>query len=375
MSHVASQEETSAILQALTPTPFAQGHDGYDSQIAAPSRGFTGLTLDDIHRLLSNDDEASPSITTIQTLILDLRERIRNITETQLGLCPGSLIIEYTHVSQKTMGGQHGPHADNSVVIFDETTGVGYIDDNSSTPNPYPHRVAASIFFLNSRNNNSHWEGGDFYWANMTGDPAMLVAPTAGTMTYFTSGIENLHGALPVVDVSSSSCSGDDDCPVPRRVAIAMWYTLDHMYQEVLPTDPEIVVKLPLAHVKTSSLKILLTLSLMERQNLPTPSTWKLITPKDETTTLGMLYKDQSTMLIVSIQPHEIRFERQATVSTPSLVYQLQESVLCHAILDILEEFALGVPESGNLADRIVQLADPQAVEGARESLPVRPTL
>ncbi len=60
---------------------------------------------------------------------------------------------------------------------------------------PHPNRVAAtaSILYLND-----DFDGGEFYFANhryhdSVGDGV------AGRMIYFTSGVDNLHGALPVL--------------------------------------------------------------------------------------------------------------------------------------------------------------------------------
>ena len=49
-------------------------------------------------------------------------------------------------------------------------------------------------------------------------------------MIYFTSGVENLHGAMAVRERDG----GDADKP-PRRVALAMWYVTDKELEEYVP--------------------------------------------------------------------------------------------------------------------------------------------
>lgn len=50
-------------------------------------------------------------------------------------------------------------------------------------------------------------------------------------MIYFTSGVSNSHGALPVQRRTDSS----DDAE-PRRLALAMWYLTDQESEEYCPT-------------------------------------------------------------------------------------------------------------------------------------------
>jgi len=124
--------------------------------------------------------------------------------------------------------------------------------------------------YLND-NISGNYKGGEFYWSNrrrrrrrqqqgqqrnpkdsdtnedsdidsdddFDSIPEMIVPPQAGRMTVFTSGIENLHGAFPVISIDTPQGNSNDNnnnnnnvtnnnddiasSPIPsRRLALAM---------------------------------------------------------------------------------------------------------------------------------------------------------
>ena len=156
-------------------------------------------------------------------------------------------------------------------------------------PHPYPHRVASTILYLNDPVS-GNFEGGQFYFAMRTksanvgnvsnlgklkedfeeleegnefGENGFPVDEAAveedvgvqpGRMIYFTSGVENLHGALPVRKRKRNNNDGDDfgdegesgtdargvsenadDSNQPRRLVLAMRYVLDPSLEEYVP--------------------------------------------------------------------------------------------------------------------------------------------
>lgn len=393
LEHVVSPEVCSSLLESLPPSVFDTGDAGYGNSIASP-KAYAGLTLED---LLRN----SPSQEGYENF-LQIREKLRAETERSLGLCEGSLVVDFTHVSQKTVGGQHRPHADNCVAhrVTDTTEDrTEYYECDMDQVHPYAHRIAASILFLNDPNS-GNYQDGDFFWSSVeTGEPEILVQPYPGRMTYFTSGIENLHGALPVKSANNeeSTCQntqGNDSepssCEIPRRLAIAMWYTTPENPAEPIPREatpsgeeddslPEgavAIVDLPMQYVK-SSIRVLLSFHLMAHQHTPSQDSWKLV--QTEEIPLGMLFRDHTALLVVRIVSNRIRIERHPAGPNvlPSLVYQLQESLLVHAILDHLEELVLADPEDGGDGDevnngRLLQLQDEYAIREARTKLPAR---
>ena len=343
------------------------------SQLSNPTTGFT--TKQDYERFLT------------------IRERIRRETERSLGLCPNTLKIDFTHLALKGKGGQHAPHADNCFHYFED----GRPKCDPHQPHPYSTRVAASIVFIND---NRSFGGGEFYWADHeTGDPAVLVRAKEGRMTYFTAGIENLHGALPVDDVrnddTDKTCSNDGtgDCDAestPRRLYIAMWYVDNTEPAEIVPgyrngdggtattgTSPEDaptkVLEIPTKTMK-GGLRVALSFFLLSLQNEPTKGSWRFVQQDD--IPLGMIFKDESAMFSIGLREDSIVIERHTdNGKRPSLIYQLQESVALHKVLDELHALAFGKGDDGqDIADedRLLLLHGPSAIEEARQKLPAR---
>ena len=328
---------------------------------------------------------------------LTIRERIRRETERSLGLCPNTLKIDFTHLALKGKGGQHAPHADNCFHYFEN----GRPKCDPHQPHPYSTRVAASIVFIND---NRSFGGGEFYWADHeTGDPAVLVRAKEGRMTYFSAGIENLHGALAVDDVRNDDT--DETCPngstsdcdakitSPRRLYIAMWYVDNTEPAEIVPeyrngdggtatTDksaarddpnaPTKVMEIPTKTMK-AGLRVALSFFFLSLQNQPSKGSWRFV--QQDNIPLGMVFKDESAMFSIGLREDSIVIERHTdNGKRPSLIYQLQESVALHKVLDELHELAFGKGDDGqdiDDEDRLLLLHE-SAIEEARKKLPAR---
>lgn len=212
VDNVLSPEACVEAVDALS-SKFGRGFDGYGG-LQAPA-GFTALGLKDLASLMTEPQ---------YRMLLGLRERSRAAAEEALGMCPGTLAIDFTHFTQKAVGGKHDFHADNCfavpgdsatpaspVAVCDRTTKTRW---GSNGQHPYPGRVAASILFLNE-----DFEGGEFFLADQrTGAPRTLVRGRAGRMVVFTSGPESIHGALP-----PTPREGREEA---RRLAIAVWFVI-----------------------------------------------------------------------------------------------------------------------------------------------------
>lgn len=339
--------------------------------------------------------------------VLEIRDKIRLATEASLQLCPGSLHIDFTTISQKTEGGAHRAHADNCIHYFDEGTKMATCDP--SRVHPYPKRVAASILYLNNPHE-GNFQGGEFYFANRTNlgevEDAGRVAVETGKMIYFTSGVENLHGALPVERGSNGQ---DDDNASPRRLAIAMWYVFDQSLEEFVPpfhasmtetknegikslsgslmarkvydpndpNSPKELFTLPLPlRIDVDSLFQTIGAYLVSQQNSPSEGSWTISQYGENT--LHALFKDHSAMLSLSfgVALHEeshakasVVVERHTDASRAvSLQYMLQESVLLHGLLDYYSKVLI-IDLDGEGAKK--ENFDHE-IEKARNTLPAR---
>jgi len=375
---VLSEEECRFLVEQLPPTAFvdAGGYESTSNKYNAPRDGYSGIGLNE---LAKGDTPVLRSRGDYERF-LQFRERVRANTERALNLVPGTLKIDFTHVSQKTKGGTHRPHADNCFHYYH-----GAIDESATKSSvvaaldptkkhPYSNRVAASIIYLNDRG----YEGGEFYWASRSseeGTPETIVSPREGRMTVFTSGIENLHGALPVRE------GGGESNQLSRRLALAMWYVTSDDPGEVVPEHGQItegqtkeevdpyrtpLFEIPVDSIKIGSLRNALGLFLVRRQSTPSRNSWRA--NQDNKNTLYMIFGDQTAMLSIVLKPSAIVVSRHTDgINRPSLMYQLQESVLLHGILTDLETLAFG-KEAGN---EFVKL-EKSDVDKARSTLPTR---
>ena len=378
VEEVLSEEECRFLVAKLPSKAFvdAGGYESTSNKYTASRKGYSGIGLEELAKgdnpiLLTKGDYER---------FLEFRERIRAKTEASLNLCPGTLKIDYTHISQKTQGGTHRPHADNCFHYFrDVNDGTGnpslVATIDSIKKHPYSNRVAASILYLND----DGFEGGEFYWANRSseeGTPETIVSPKEGRMTVFTSGIENLHGALPVKAVG-----GNDESP-SRRLALAMWYVTSDDTEEKVPeygenigegeteeeADPNrtLLFEIPVQSIKIGSLRLALGLFLVGKQNTPSQNSWRANQASEST--LHMIFGDQTAMISITLKPNAIVVNRHTDGRPASLVYQLQESVLLHGILTELEEIAFG-EEGGE--SRLIEL-EKTDIEKARSTLPTK---
>ena len=157
--------------------------------------------------------------------------------------------------------------------------------------------------------------------------------PQQGLMTWFTSGVENLHGALPVQEAEENSSS---DPSSSRRLALAMWYVTTNDSEEGVPEygaaqnnaeedDPNRaeLFQIPVDSIKVGSLRLALGLYLAGQQNSPTQGSWRANQGSDNS--LHMIFKDETAMVSITLKETAIIVSRHADgIHRPSLPYQLQ---------------------------------------------------
>ena len=296
--------------------------------------------------------------------ILETRERVRSIVEESLGI--GTLYVDYTTISQKTIGGAHNAHADNCIHLFDTETHQAECDPEKV--HPYPKRVAGSILYLNDQES-GNFSGGEFYFADRSnGEVSHKVPPKVGRLVYFTAGIESLHGALPVAAAQSTAAS----TLAPRRLALAMWFVMDSGLEEYVPpfgskievqssgsakpravndpndpTAPKHLFDIPMPK-SVAGQEILQSLGayLLSKS----AESWQVNAYNADT--LHVVFKDHTAMFSIEVgmalseeSVHSdscIVFERHTDGKRPaSLMYMLQESVILHIVLDELSSMLL----------------------------------
>lgn len=397
LDDVISVDDALFLTETLQPIHFDSGDQGYNNEVKTPD-AYAGLDLKDLAsgQTFETQDKYER--------YLSIRETVRAQTEEALNLCPGTLQVHFTHISQKTLGGSHAAHADNCFYALETLEKNGQTlavcnNEGSTNQHPYSNRVAASIVYLNDQTTGGY-DGGQFYWADLSsGEPKTITTPKIGRMAYFTAGVENLHGALPVVERfvgGEVACKKEEqECPMPRRLALAMWYVANGQAAEIVPrfggnrknevddddpNAPTKVLEIPVEFLK-SSLRVALSFQLLGLQNQPAKGSWKVFQSDD--VPLGMLFRDNTGMLSIRLNNKDggassIIFERHADVGTrPSLMYQLQESVLIHNILDVLHSWAFESEEDSGEEikdeDRLLGLLNVKAIEEARTTLPARP--
>mmetsp|Transcript_16284 Transcript_16284/g.34404 ORF Transcript_16284/g.34404 Transcript_16284/m.34404 type:complete len:477 (+) Transcript_16284:92-1522(+) len=403
---VVSQKEMNALLESLPMSEFveAKGYDddeeNKDGRAYNAPVAYAGLGL----------RELSTSQKSRYDNLLTIREKVRSATEEALGICPGTLLVDFTTISQKTEGGAHRAHADNCLHYFDPKTKMARCD--SSRTHPYPKRVAASILYLNDPSSGNFMEG-EFYFANRSNDGEVdeTVPVESGKMIYFTSGVENLHGALPVQRrTTDSTADDDDDDAEPRRLALAMWYVTDPELEEYEPifresdsnsktaqrkrskskreydpndpTAPKELFTIPIPNsidvdAMYQSMGEYLVLKTTQQQS---PPAWKVNKYTEDT--LHVVFKDQSAMFSLEFgvalddegrwyAESGVVVERHTDGRKPaSLQYMLQESVLLHGVLDALSNLILKKSiDDNNEKERYYLEGE---LEKARDTLPAR---
>ena len=362
IDNLISQDDISILVDSLPMSEFVESK-GYDVNNNRDGRAYNspiayaGIGLQELRT--SQEDRYNK--------LLEIREKVRLATEKALGICPQTLLVDFTTISQKIEGGAHRAHADNCLHYFDEKTQKATCD--STRTHPYPNRVAASILYLNNPDN---FSDGQFYFANQSSGKVDETIPIqAGKMIYFTSGVENLHGALPVRERQH----GDIDKP-PRRLALAMWYVTDKELEEYVPPFQESNEESSASSSNTQSTtkprkvydpndpdapKELFTIPIPNNidvsemlqtvgAHLASPKTnngsWKINMYGEDT--LHVLFtRDNSAMFSVEFgveldvesdyTDYSIVVERHTDGRKPaSLQYRLQESVMLHNVLDAI---------------------------------------
>lgn len=144
--NVLTTEECQWLVDALPPRVFIDSGD-YEStsnKYTASRTGYAGLTLPELALDIFSEEDYQR--------FLAIRERVRAATEQALNLCPGTLQIDFTTISQKTPGGTHRPHADNCFHFFRQVNDTFIATPEQTQQHSYANRVAASILYLNDRN-------------------------------------------------------------------------------------------------------------------------------------------------------------------------------------------------------------------------------
>eukprot|EP00536_Pseudo-nitzschia_multiseries_P005365 jgi/Psemu1/12422/gm1.12422_g len=412
LDNVLSEADCKFLVDNLPPGVFvdAGGYESTSNQYTASRNGYSGIGLTELAVSASADTDAndgSPSSTPTRSAIfsspgdygnfLEFRERVRAATERALNLCPGTLKIDYTHISQKTAGGTHRPHADNCFHYYrpiDNNNGDNNKDGNNggvaatvdtTRRHPYSQRVAASILRVllgepivggrDSRNDRRSQDRPDDRLYERHRKPARSPA-TSGN-----NGDDNDND-------NDSDCGSDT---APRRLALAMWYVTDPAYEEVVPkygqhdpttttgttseedADPNrtVLFEIPtLGSIRVGGLRLALGLYLVGKQNTPSRASWRANQHNDRT--LHAIFADQTAMVSIVLKDDAIVVGRHTDgIRQPSLRYQLQESVLLHGILDELEALSAEEGEGRTADDRLVRL-EQEAIDRARDTLPTK---
>lgn len=396
VDNVVSKSDIDALVASLPANAFVEAGGYSDNYPGKDTRGYSALGLKEL------SVTSSPSEIERYQKLLQIREAVRLATEQSLNLCPGTLFIDYTTISQKGDGGLHSPHADNCHHFFRETSWsdgrASMATCDTTRSHPYPSRVAASILYLNDKSS-GNFEGGQFFFANSSNygevEDEGRVPVESGRMIYFTSGVENLHGAFPVL-------RRDEGDAQPRRLALAMWYVVNPELDEYVPSqtfveastasstpqsktrqravyhtnDPEApkgLFDIPLPNnVDVDTLIQSMGTYLVSQQNTPQLNSWKV--SKYGEYKLHILFQDHSAMFsldfgVAMMDTYDwgVVFERHTDGKKPaSLQYQLQESVILHGVLDELSRLVL---KSGHDED---EESFNIGLEKARETLPAR---
>ncbi|KAL7555547.1 hypothetical protein ACA910_013028 [Epithemia clementina (nom. ined.)] len=143
--------------------------------------------------------------------------------------------------------------------------------------------------------------------------------------------------------------------------------------------EGKVVFELPATNVKVGPLRFYLQMFLFsgDISNSPVQNAW-LTQQGEEDGEIQAFYHDGSGMLTIRLSSQNILVTRKG--KSPSLAYQLQESVLLHQVLDELQSVASGnfqdgndeTPRSIDPSRRLLQLASDDAIQSARKSLPAR---
>jgi len=152
-------------------------------------------------------------------------------------------------------------------------------------------------------------------------------------------------------------------------------------------SSAQTLMEIPATQIKVGPLRFLLQLFLAgDVANRPTPKSWFIAQrgvdgdeQDDNKQSIEVYYQDGSGMVTIELQTDKIVISRVG--ARPSLVYQLQESVLLHSVLDELSRAAFDQPvdehgrPTGTVIEpsqRLLQLDNEKALEEARKTLTAR---
>ncbi|KAG0728003.1 Prolyl 3-hydroxylase 1 [Chionoecetes opilio] len=202
------------VLTELTRLAAVEG-DGYKGDFSphTPSETFQGITLGRAGLMIHAGliDKAALE------LILRVTDRCRDYVERHFHL-PRQLYFAYTHLVCRTARPVHQVHVDNCIL---QDSG-----ECLRVPPAYTYRDYSAILYLNE-----DFEGGELIFtrdrSGLTHE--LKVEPRCGRLVGFSSGPENPHGVLPVVEGT--------------RCAVGLWFTQDRRHSEVERTMATLFLK------------------------------------------------------------------------------------------------------------------------------------
>lgn len=141
------------------------------------------------------------------------------------------------------------------------------------------------------------------------------------------------------------------------------------------PNRGILMFEIPLDAMKVGGLRIALSLHCIGQQNTPNKGTWLARQCDDGVIEMWFNNPDQSGMFSITLTElaggkGTIAVERHGP--RPSLVYQLQECLQLHKVLDELETLAFGNNEEVEDENRLLVLKEDDGIEAARGMLPAR---
>ena len=135
------------------------------------------------------------------------------------------------------------------------------------------------------------------------------------------------------------------------------------------PSIPKRVFEIPCTQIKLGGLRFCLGLYLIGQQGTPVKGSWKANQASEGV--LDMYYMDNTAMFSVVLTENSVSIDRYGL--TPSIQYQLQESLLLHTLLDEIQALALEGEEVDE-ENRLLVFSNPEeAVSDARKYLAARP--
>nr|XP_045620540.1 prolyl 3-hydroxylase 1-like isoform X2 [Procambarus clarkii] len=209
------------VLTELTKLAAVEG-DGY-KQSTSPhtqAENFQGVTLGRAGMMVHAKLIAKEAL----ELILDVTDRCRDYLERYFNL-KEPLYFAFTHLVCRTAKPEMSENRSLSDLSHEVHVDNCLLQDSGEclrVPPAYTYRDYSALLYLNDE-----FEGGDFIFTHDRSGLSheAIVRPRCGRMVGFSSGPENPHGVLPVLDGS--------------RCAIGMWFTHDKLFKELERTLAE----------------------------------------------------------------------------------------------------------------------------------------